>query len=55
MGNLKMNESEWSPIRRIFKMTEGQAGFSSFNPICLARDLREELGEIINAKKLVDG
>lgn len=39
----------------ILKLKEGKAGFRSCNPIRLTRVLKEELGEIINARILADG
>ncbi len=52
---MRMDDCQSEEFKVIFKLKEGQSGFSSFNPIRLARSLKEELGEILNARILADG
>lgn len=52
---MRVEGNQLEEFKVIFKIKEGQAGFRSFNPIRLARILKEELGEILNARILVDG
>lgn len=50
---LRVDENKERKV--IFKLASGSAGFRSFNPIRLAKMIKEELGEVKNAQILADG
>lgn len=52
---MRRNSIQLEEYKVIFKLKEGQSGFSSLNPIRLAGALKEELGDILNARILADG
>lgn len=52
---MSMDDGQSEEFKVIFKLMEGQSGFNSFNPVWLAKALKEEMGEILNARILADG
>lgn len=52
---MRRSSSQSEDYKVVFKLKEGQSGFSSLNPIRLAGALKEELGDILSARILADG
>lgn len=55
MKVMRRSSSQSEDYKVVFKLKEGQSGFSSLNPIRLAGELKEELGDILSARILADG